>query len=102
MPNRNVWLVCCVSILLHLPLAASADDKGLSQEEKDAGFVSLFNGTDLAGWESLWQWSLMALAGALATPVCFKIFDSCHRLFNYQPLAESSFRPDREIKRSRY
>ena len=56
----------------------------------------------LAGWESLWQWSLMALAGALATPVCFKIFDSCHRLFNYQPLAESSFRPDREIKRSRY
>jgi hypothetical protein len=50
MPRRIVWLVCCISILLHLPLAASADDKGLSQEEKDAGFVPLFNGTDLTGW----------------------------------------------------
>ena len=55
----------------------------------------------LAGWQSLWQLSVMALAGALATPVCFKLFDGCHRLFNYQPLAESSFRPDREIKRGR-
>jgi cell shape-determining protein MreD len=55
----------------------------------------------LLGWWSLWQWLVMAVGGALFTPVCFEFFDRLHRLLSYQPLPESSFRPDREIKRGR-
>lgn len=56
----------------------------------------------LLGSQLLWQLLVLAMAGALCTPLFFKFFDGCYRLFNYQPLAESSFRPDREIKRSRF
>jgi len=55
----------------------------------------------LVNWWSLWQWLAMALGGAGITPVCFRVFDRLNRAFNYQPLPESSFRPDREIKRGR-
>lgn len=58
-------------------------------------------GGPLLGWQSLWHWLVLTLFGALFTPVCFRIFDACNRLFNYQPIPESSFRPDRQIKRSR-
>ncbi len=52
------------------------------------------------GW-TLWQWLVMSLAGGAFTPVCFRLFGRLNRAFSYQPLPESSFRPDREIKRGR-
>ena len=55
----------------------------------------------LVNWWSLWQWLIMALGGGAITPVCFRVFDRLNRAFNYQPLPETSFRPDREIKRGR-
>src|SRR5881394_3682549 len=55
----------------------------------------------LLGWWSLWQWFVMALAGAAATPLCFRVFDRFKRAFTYQKRPEPSFRPDREIKRDR-
>lgn len=55
----------------------------------------------LVSWWSLWQWLVMAFGGAFCTPVLFQLFDRLNRALNYQPLAESSFRPDREIKRDR-
>lgn len=55
----------------------------------------------LVSWWSLWQWIIMAVGGAAFTPVCFRLFDRLNRSFNYQPLAQTSFRPDREIKRDR-
>src|SRR5204863_8954823 len=55
----------------------------------------------LLGWWSLWQWLVMALGGAVATPLCFRVFDRFQRAFTYQKRAETSFRPDREIKRDR-
>jgi cell shape-determining protein MreD len=55
----------------------------------------------LIGWFSLWQWLVMSLAGAAMTPVWFRFFDRIHRAFSYRPLGETSFRPDREIKRGR-
>jgi len=58
-------------------------------------------GAPLLGWRSLWQWFAMAAGGAVATPVLFAFFDRIHQTFDYQPAAESSFRPDREIKRGR-
>ncbi len=55
----------------------------------------------LLDWCSLWQWLMMALGGAAFTPVCFYLFNRFNRAFSYQPQLETSFRPDREIKRDR-
>jgi cell shape-determining protein MreD len=55
----------------------------------------------LIGWQSLWQWFVMAVGGAAFTPLCFKLFNWLDRTFGYQEMPESSFRPDREIKRGR-
>lgn len=55
----------------------------------------------LLSWSSLWQWLVMALGGAMFTPVLFHFFDLFNRAFNYQPQSQTSFRPDREIKRDR-
>jgi hypothetical protein len=55
----------------------------------------------LLGWGSLWQWLVMTAGGALATPVVFTLFDWCHYALGYQPLKETSFRPDREILRDK-
>ena len=55
----------------------------------------------LIGWGSLWQLIVMALTGGCFTPICFSIFERIQRTLNYQSVSESSFRPDREIKRGR-
>ena len=65
-------------------------------------FILLNKGqTPLLGWLSLWQWLVMALGCAAITPLCFKLFDRLHRALEYQPVTQTSFRPDREIKRGR-
>jgi hypothetical protein len=56
----------------------------------------------LIGWGSLWQWLVMSVCGALATPPCFWLLDRLRRWFAYPPEASSAFRPDREIKRGRF
>lgn len=55
----------------------------------------------LLGWGSLWQWMVMTAGGALATPIIFALFDWCRDSLGYQPQTETSFRPDREIRRGR-
>ena len=55
----------------------------------------------LLSWRSLWQWLVMAVGGAASTPVLFYLFDRFIRAFSYRPPLETSFRPDREIKRDR-
>jgi rod shape-determining protein MreD len=55
----------------------------------------------LIGWGSLWQWAVMAAGGAVATPVFFRIFEWFDRALIYRRASESSFRPDREIRRGR-
>lgn len=57
--------------------------------------------TPLLGWGSLWQWLVMSFGGALLTPVCFRLFDGLNHGLSYQPVSETSFRPDREIRRGR-
>lgn len=57
--------------------------------------------TPLLGWGSLWQWLVMTVVGALATPLLFFVFDWCERAFGYRQVTETSFRPDREIRRGR-
>ena len=53
------------------------------------------------GWGSLWQWFVMTVGGAVATPVLFLLFGWFDRTFSYRSATEMSFRPDREIRRSR-
>jgi len=55
----------------------------------------------LLGWGSIWQWLVMTAGGALATPIIFALFDWCQHALGYQPQTETSFRPDREIRRGR-
>jgi rod shape-determining protein MreD len=55
----------------------------------------------LLGWGSLWQWLVMTAGGAAATPIIFSLFNWCNHALGYQPRTETSFRPDREIRRGR-
>lgn len=55
----------------------------------------------LVGWFSLWQWLVVGAAGAVFTPVWFRVFDLVGRTLHYRPLGETTFRSDRQIKRGR-
>ena len=55
----------------------------------------------LLGWGSLWQWLVMSLGGAVATPIFFLLFGWCERAFGHRRVTKTSFRPDREIRRGR-
>ena len=55
----------------------------------------------LLGWGSLWQLVVMSLGGGILTPVIFWFFNLLHRAFAYRPAAQTSFRPDREIRRGK-
>ncbi len=55
----------------------------------------------LLGWGSLWQWFVMSLGGGIATPILFLLFDRLNHALGYQPIIETSFRADREIRRGR-
>jgi len=53
------------------------------------------------GWGTLWQLIVMSLGSGLVTPVFFLLFEWVHKTFVHAPAVESSFRPDREIRRGR-
>jgi cell shape-determining protein MreD len=55
----------------------------------------------LVGWISLWQLVVMSIAGGIMTPIWFRLFGWLSDKFVYRSLGETSFRPDREIKRGR-
>jgi rod shape-determining protein MreD len=55
----------------------------------------------LLGWGSLWQWIVMSVGGAVATPILFQILGLFDRSLSYRRATETSFRPDREIRRGR-
>jgi rod shape-determining protein MreD len=57
--------------------------------------------TLLLGWGSLWQWAVMSLGGAIVTPLLFQLFALLDRALNYRRVTETTFRPDREIRRGR-
>jgi len=55
----------------------------------------------LFGWGTLWQFVVMSLAGGIATPFIFEVFDWLHHLLGPVRVSETSFRSDREIRRGR-
>lgn len=64
-------------------------------------FLFSGEGNPLFGWGTLWQLLVMGVSGGLLTPICFWILDWLNGALNYQPIAQASFRPDRQIKRNR-
>jgi hypothetical protein len=55
----------------------------------------------LLGWITIWQLLVMTIAGGLMTPLWFRLFGWLSDKLIYRSLGETSFRPDREIKRGR-
>lgn len=53
-------------------------------------------------WRLALQWLVMAVGGAVATPLVFRLFALMSRLFTYQALPESHYRETRQIKRTRF
>ncbi len=94
--NRSLILREQVFAQLVLGLAASAITPILTL------LLLLTKGAEpMVGWVSLWQWLVMSLGGAAATPIFFALFEWFNRLLGYQPMMQTSFRPDREIRRGR-
>jgi hypothetical protein len=90
-------------ILRELPFAQIVLGAAASAAVPLLGVLLLLTGGQepLLGWGSLWQWLVMIAGGAAATPVIFALFDWCQHALGYQPQTETSFRPDREIRRGR-
>jgi cell shape-determining protein MreD len=57
--------------------------------------------TPLLGWGTLWQLLVLTAGGAIATPICFELFGWLQRTLIHRSTAETSFRPDRQIRRGR-
>jgi cell shape-determining protein MreD len=57
--------------------------------------------TPILGWGTLWQLLVMSLGGAMATPIFFSLFEWLQRTLIHTAVPETSFRPDREIRRGR-
>jgi rod shape-determining protein MreD len=55
----------------------------------------------LLGWGTIWQFAVVALAGAAATPIIFEVMGWIDQVLGRQSISESTFRPDREIHRGR-
>jgi cell shape-determining protein MreD len=55
----------------------------------------------LLGWGTLWQLLVLSVGGAIATPICFELFGWLQRTLVHHGATETSFRPDREIRRGR-
>lgn len=55
----------------------------------------------LLGWGTLWQIVVVSVGGAIATPIWFVLFGWLQRTLVHHRAVESSFRPDRQIRRGR-
>jgi hypothetical protein len=55
----------------------------------------------LFGWGTLWQLTVLSIGGGVATPIFFELFGFFNQAFGYDRIIETSFRPDREIRRGR-
>jgi hypothetical protein len=53
------------------------------------------------GWGTLWELAIASVGGALVTPLWFLLFNWMLGSFAQRGAGETSFRPDREIRRGR-
>jgi rod shape-determining protein MreD len=57
--------------------------------------------TPLVGWGTLWQFVVLSVLGGACTPLAFRFFQRLRHVFFHPPMAQISFRLDREIHRGR-
>jgi rod shape-determining protein MreD len=94
--HRSLWLRDHALARVLLGLAASATVPVLVL------ILLLATGRNpLIGWSSLWQWLVLAVSGALFTPLWFELFDRLNQAIRYPVQADPPFRADRDIKRGR-
>lgn len=109
----SVLPLLCIGLVVHQgrellarehPIAQLALGAAASAFQPLAVLFILLNigASPIIGWKTIWQWLVMTIGGGLMTPVWFAVFSRIHHAFDYQPASESSFRPDRQIKRGRY
>jgi rod shape-determining protein MreD len=55
----------------------------------------------LVGMGTIWQIAVMAIGGGALTPFVCKFFEACQHALSYRRHTQSSFRPDRDIRRGR-
>lgn len=55
----------------------------------------------LVGLGTVWQLAVMAVLGGALTPLLCKFFEACQHALSYRRHTQSSFRPDRDIRRGR-
>ena len=55
----------------------------------------------LVGWGSIWQWIVLTFGSGALTPFFFWLFQRLNAALAYSRPSETTFRPDREIKRGR-
>ncbi|HPY30066.1 MAG TPA: hypothetical protein PLT00_07610 [Verrucomicrobiota bacterium] len=55
----------------------------------------------LVGWGTVWQLAVMALVGGSLTPPLCRFFEAGQLALSYRRHTQSSFRPDRDIRRGR-
>jgi rod shape-determining protein MreD len=53
------------------------------------------------GLNTLWQWTVMSVGGALMTPAWFGIFDWLRRTFMHSRVPQTGLRSNREMRRGR-
>jgi len=59
------------------------------------------SGAPLLGWGTVWQLLVLGVGGAIATPIWFELFGWLQRTLVHRGAIQTSFRPDREIRRGR-
>jgi hypothetical protein len=90
-------------ILRDLPFAQFVLGASASAAMPLVTILMLLSGSQepLIGWGSVWQWIVMTAGGAAATPLIFSFMNWCNHALGYQVRKETTFRLDREIKRTR-
>ncbi len=63
--------------------------------------LSMVRPEPISGWPTLWHLVFGAALNGAMCPLCFVLFGRLRDAFDYRPVVESSFRPDRQIKRGR-
>jgi hypothetical protein len=90
-------------ILRDLPFAQVVLGATASAVAPAVTLLLLLNGEHqpIIGWGSVWQWIVMVVGGALATPLIFALGAWCGGALGYKLDTQVGFRPDREIRHRR-
>ncbi len=94
-------LLLLVTLMRHPQSGITSGPDPMTPIELSMESIGPHNVGPIVGWGTLWQFTVMTVAGAVSAPVVFRLFDALGHRLNYAVVAESTFRHDREIVRGR-